>query len=209
MNTLTRTHLEEGDVIANWTVLRDTGQFQGGSRLLRCHCLCGKERAVREENILRGLSKSCGCLAIQNTKRAQTGVPKRRKNRVGDQIGDFTIVGLRNPELSKEAAYFGQCVNGHRITLTRNYVNNPSRASCWCQEENLIRRYRRKKGLTIQEIADTLCYSRTSIQITQTKPEHSTEPILLAVGELLEIPEEELLDYIQTHRSKKEVSVYG
>ena len=209
MSTLIKTHLETGDVVGNWTVLRDTGQLQSRSRLLRCRCLCGKQRDVREENMLRGLSRSCGCLAIQNTKRAQTGVPKRRKNRVGDQIGDFTIVGLRNPELSKEAAYFGECVNGHRVTLTRNYVNNPNRASCWCQEENLIRRYRRKKGLTIQSIADTLCYSRTSIQITETKAHHSTEPVLSAVGELLEIPKDELEQYITKYRSKKEVSTYG
>lgn len=208
MNTLIKETLDPGDVIARWTVIEDTGSRQSGSRLLFCRCVCGREKAVRERNILNGMSRSCGCLSVDVSK-SKKGVPKRRKNRVGDKIGEFTIVGIRFPVLSKEAGYFGECDNGHRVILTRNFINHPKRATCWCHEENTIRKYRRKKGLTVQQIADIICYSRTSVQITETKPQHSTEPILLAVGQLLEVPEDELQQYIQKHRSTKGEAVYG
>lgn len=191
MTVVTKTRLHPGEVVFRWTVIEDTYKLQNNARLLKCSCSCGVEKEVNEENMLRGLSKSCGCYSVDFAL-ATKGIPKRRKNRVGNQIGDFTITGLREPKLNKEASYFGECQNGHRRILTRNFINHPENATCWCRETNTIKRYRKKKDYSIQEVADGIRYSRQAVQMTETKPDKSSNLIIKEVGEYLDVPQLEL-----------------
>ncbi len=56
-----------GSRIGNWLVIEDAGmRFTGGRwrRFYRCRCDCGKITVVNKESLTRGISKSCGCLAV-------------------------------------------------------------------------------------------------------------------------------------------------
>lgn len=44
-----------------YTVLKSAG-YQGKSPMLLCRCDCGTERLVQKGNLIRGRSRSCGCL---------------------------------------------------------------------------------------------------------------------------------------------------
>lgn len=63
-----------------WKVLSDDGPYDKHSREVLCRCsLCGKERKVNVTNLLRGMSRSCGC-APQKYLGAGEGVRVRRLN---------------------------------------------------------------------------------------------------------------------------------
>lgn len=44
-----------------WTVLR-FDRIERGKTLFLCRCACGTKRPVRSDQLVRGISKSCGCL---------------------------------------------------------------------------------------------------------------------------------------------------
>lgn len=48
-----------------WTFIEEAGADKSKRRhiLWKCNCVCGTEKIVYKENIIRGLSKSCGCYA--------------------------------------------------------------------------------------------------------------------------------------------------
>ena len=50
-----------GDIFDKWTVIADAGR-QGPRRTLHyvCRCECGNERIIPRNNLVRGLTKSCG-----------------------------------------------------------------------------------------------------------------------------------------------------
>src|SRR5208337_1730436 len=63
--------LESGTTFGRWVVLH-MARARDGFRYWRCRCLCGIEREIPESNLVRGQSKSCGCL--RNEPRLGPGV---------------------------------------------------------------------------------------------------------------------------------------
>lgn len=60
-----------GKVFGRWTVLKRTSGSttrKDGAAKWICRCECGKERPVSSITLRKGLSKSCGCLSIDNAK---------------------------------------------------------------------------------------------------------------------------------------------
>lgn len=80
-----------GKTYGSWSVL---GLTENPLKV-HCRCVCGKERDVYADSILKGTSKSCGC---QNT-----GMP------------DTTRAALRKHAEDNAAKYVGQTVNGFLV----------------------------------------------------------------------------------------------
>jgi hypothetical protein len=53
--------------IGLFTVLAEVGHNRHGQRLWRCRCACGREKVVAAFSILRGDSRSCGCVTKQKS----------------------------------------------------------------------------------------------------------------------------------------------
>jgi hypothetical protein len=49
-------------------VLRVSGRISGGKRLIECVCDCGEVTYVRLNDLRRGQTRSCGCLAREHTR---------------------------------------------------------------------------------------------------------------------------------------------
>jgi hypothetical protein len=66
-----------GQVFDRWTVINPQSSLQGRTWCAECQCICGTKRDVPQYRLLRGKSKSCGCirkdLAVQrNTTHGKT-----------------------------------------------------------------------------------------------------------------------------------------
>lgn len=70
-----RTHVKIGDVYDNWTVIEaphyDRGRNINTLRAV-CECKCGTVRELSLRNVLRGKSKSCGCIPNEETRERMT-----------------------------------------------------------------------------------------------------------------------------------------
>jgi len=54
---------EQRDTYGKWTVLSFVRRDKKGNDYWMCGCDCGKQRVVSGNNLRRGVSKSCGCIA--------------------------------------------------------------------------------------------------------------------------------------------------
>jgi hypothetical protein len=59
--------ISPGDVFGRWTVLAQADATPDRHVMWLCRCACLTERVVREKNLRRGLSQSCGCLRNEVT----------------------------------------------------------------------------------------------------------------------------------------------
>lgn len=57
-----------GKKINGWTILEECESING-KRYCICRCNCGKIKKEKLFNIIRGVSKSCGCLSIEKSKK--------------------------------------------------------------------------------------------------------------------------------------------
>lgn len=86
-----------------WTVLRKAGHNKRGESHWLCKCDCGTEKIVKEASLLRGASKSCGCLVKElNSFRYTKPSGVVSSNRVYDRYKKGAIKKGRAFELTKE-----------------------------------------------------------------------------------------------------------
>lgn len=69
-----------GMVFGRWTVIEYAGSLNGNHRWL-CRCVCGKTSTPRDQHLLQGRSKSCGCLRTEELlKRSVTHGATAKRN---------------------------------------------------------------------------------------------------------------------------------
>lgn len=71
-----------GTVVGYWTIIAQDTDKQastGIKRVLVAKCRCGTIRAVLEQNIISGQSKSCGCLQREKAKERQKEIWRKIK----------------------------------------------------------------------------------------------------------------------------------
>lgn len=61
--------LSIGHKYNKWTII-DTSERKNNRKAWLCQCECGTIRSVEERRLKNGMSKSCGCLAIKNMRKA-------------------------------------------------------------------------------------------------------------------------------------------
>lgn len=79
----------EGKQYERWTVLKEASRR--GSRSARhwtCQCTCGKIRDVLQSNLTQNLSRSCGCLMLENSVSTHT---KHGASKFGKETTEYVI----------------------------------------------------------------------------------------------------------------------
>jgi hypothetical protein len=91
-----QTSPEPGSVFTRWTVIDYSGRNRAGHKMYQCRCQCGTVKDVVIYDLIRGASKSCGCLSVDfHTNR-------------------LTTHNLyRSPEYNSWAAMKQRCLNHH------------------------------------------------------------------------------------------------
>ena len=76
----------EGQTFGRWHVLAYAGQTQKGRQSLwECECTCGTCKTIRGDKLVRGESRSCGCLATElRRERFIKSNPNRKESDIYD-----------------------------------------------------------------------------------------------------------------------------
>lgn len=126
------------------TVITDTG-----ARKVQCRCDCGVQRTVDRYSLLRGSTRSCGCLAREVTAAVRRSEVKHPVG-IGDRFSRWTVL-----KADDRSAVLVRCLCGtERQVPASNLVQGTSQ-SCGClRNEKTAERSRsnRKHGLSKTQI---------------------------------------------------------
>jgi len=124
--------LEIGDNYNRWTI-SNKGIKTGFSL---CKCKCGEIKEVSNSSLKRGLSKSCGCLNIEQLQ------DRRKYLKIGTQYGSLHIKGH-----SEIPGYsICECDCGKIKDVSNNLLENKNTKSCGCLKQHNLDNRKILKG---------------------------------------------------------------
>ena len=99
-----------GKRFGRWKVVSFSGRDKHGQSIWSCVCDCGNTKDVLAGNLIRGLSRSCGCLAIEMSRKANTIHGHKSRNRITKEYISWRSMNARckNPRHDKYAFYGGR-----------------------------------------------------------------------------------------------------
>lgn len=124
-DTLIKYQYLVGQKINKWTVLELNHDRRNADAI--CQCECGTIKPVAIKNLVKGLSKDCGCGRKHTLRETQT------KNLVGQKFGKLTVVELM-PDSNKfhRRVYRCVCECGNEIIVSSICLTNYHTLSCGC-----------------------------------------------------------------------------
>lgn len=75
-----------GKTFNRWTVIGDADPDRFGHRRVLCKCTCGTVKSVDRNTVIRGKSKSCGCLDLE------LKIARQRSNLEGKRFGKLIVI---------------------------------------------------------------------------------------------------------------------
>lgn len=111
--------IHNGDRFGMLTAIADRSR---GDKFIECRCDCGKKVRARGTNLIRGLSKSCGCLRTK----------KKRPISPGQRFGRLSVVRETGTDKHGFRRFLVTCQCGRKFEtgLACFRKNNPACASC-------------------------------------------------------------------------------
>lgn len=114
----------------NLTVLDESPIRKKNQTYWKCKCVCGNEKYIFQGNLIKGLSKSCGCLIYCNRKRHRSKI--HRDNKLSR-----TLNGMKqrcyNPNNSNYKNY-----GGRGIKICDEWIKNSNSFYKWSRENGYI-----------------------------------------------------------------------
>lgn len=104
----------------------------GGHVVWECLCDCGNITQVSSQSLLRGATKSCGCL---HKEYLQISNKQRSSLQINQKIGKLTIIkdlGFNKVGVKQRSNYLCKCDCGNTIILTGNVLQQENTISCGC-----------------------------------------------------------------------------
>jgi hypothetical protein len=100
------------------------------------HCTCGVERIVREDHLVAGRTKSCGCAAARFRKSKM----EKRFNLVNQRFGSLLVVwraGSQKRGVSSHSWWACKCDCGKLIEVSGKSLVN-GKTSCGCKDQQVL-----------------------------------------------------------------------
>ena len=124
------------------TAQRPTQQRSDGSIVWECSCDCGNQALVQGRHLVRGMTKSCGCIGSEN----------RQKTEIAHQrFGRLVALHLDPDNHTKRKKWICQCDCGNLCSVNVPNLKNGHSRSCGClaKEEHRIM----VEGTCLEQIA--------------------------------------------------------
>lgn len=111
----------------------------------RCRCQCGNEAVVRRSSLVRGDTRSCGCLRRENSR----GLGKDRRARgslvPGAVFGRLTVIRETEERKFKNVVYECRCQCGNITHVRGSELKSGNVKSCGCLRAEIRANFRKKK----------------------------------------------------------------
>ena len=138
-----------GRVFGKLTVVEYAGT-NGFVSYWRCKCECGNETVVQRGSLIRGATRSCGCLAHG---RQAKGTAKM--DIIGKRFGRLTVIAFDGIRGRRISYWRCRCDCGNEIILPRSNLLSGSTKSCGC-----LQKERREKPITKHGASKTKLYRK-------------------------------------------------
>ncbi len=115
-----------GQRFGRLVALRPTRKRQRRSVVWRCRCDCGREVDVPLNNLVQGMTQSCGCL------RKDTPRDGRVKDETGKQYGRLTVVARAPDDRHQGARWLCRCRCGREVVVSGVMLRQNRAHSCGC-----------------------------------------------------------------------------
>ena len=122
-----------GQHFNSWTVLNKIQQKLRGHTFLKCRCVCGTIKSVDIHHLIKGRSKSCGCLNILNLK-------NRANDLVGKTINRLTVLERLNSDKHNKVRFRCRCSCGAETVVVSSQLKHGKTKSCGCLVDETLRR---------------------------------------------------------------------
>lgn len=141
--------LQPGQVFGRLTVLEEvpapTEYTEYKGLWYRCRCQCGNETVVRRSSLVRGATRSCGCLRRENS----SGVAKDKRARSsiapGAVFGRLTVIRETEERKYKNVVYECRCQCGNIKHVRGSELKSGNVKSCGCLRAEIRANFRKKK----------------------------------------------------------------
>lgn len=119
------------------TVLEKTDKRMSSNVIYTCRCDCGKITEVASNNLLRGHTKSCGCLVLQRVKERNS----KKEFYEGQRFGKLTIICKTEKRDGKNIVYKCKCDCGNITEVSSNKLKTGHTKSCGCYKKDWANEY--------------------------------------------------------------------
>ena len=116
----------EGQRFGLWTVLQKDITKKGEGTFYICKCDCGTIKSVSQYSLIRGLSKSCGCVK---------SIPK--DDLTGRRFGILTVVGIDKSKKGHGIYWECKCDCGNTASYHRGPLVKGMVKSCGCLSKKM------------------------------------------------------------------------
>lgn len=146
-----------GDRFGRWTILSFID-----SSYVNCRCDCGTERKVNLKNLIRGESKSCGCL------RSELITQTKLKDLTGQRFGRWQVL-YKADKRNGQTYWHCRCDCGNEADVYSNSLLSGKSVSCGCYkvEQTKINNFKDLTGKTFGYL--TVLYRVDAIKQYRTR----------------------------------------
>jgi len=107
-------------------------QDEGGRSKWLCQCRCGKQKPVRQEDLLSGRTRSCGCATLQ-LKRAKA---EKRYSLVNQKFGRLLVLWKSKTRTGRSMVWDCRCDCGKVIPVAGTSLRTGETKSCGCLNQD-------------------------------------------------------------------------
>ena len=144
--------LSPGMRFGAWQVIGKPQKDDGAWKAL-CQCACGTIRFVLVSNLLRGLSRSCGCAS----RRANS---RRAEDLTGRRFGTLVVKGQAQQKIHDRNAWICQCDCGAICVVPGKALKSGHRKSCGAPAHRLERGMLQLAGKRIGNLTDQPAFAK-------------------------------------------------
>lgn len=105
---------------------------EGGRSKWVCQCRCGKQKMVRQEDLLNGRTKSCGCSQLQLMK----AKAEKRYSLVNRKFGRLLVLWKSKNKTSRSMIWDCRCDCGKVIPVAGTKLRTGKVRSCGCLQQD-------------------------------------------------------------------------